>query len=47
MIFASKNRGSQEEIREQCIRAGMNDYLPKPVKLNVLRTVLKEWLNRQ
>ncbi len=30
--------------REQCIEAGMNDYIPKPVMPNILAEVLKEWL---
>lgn len=30
---------------EKCIEAGANDYLPKPVNLENLHTVLKVWLN--
>ena len=30
--------------REQCIKAGMDDYLPKPVKKEDLSTVLEKWL---
>jgi CheY-like chemotaxis protein len=30
--------------REKCEAAGMDDYLPKPIKLDVLKTVLSHWL---
>ncbi len=33
--------------RERCIRAGMNDYLSKPVKLDHLREVLGRWFRKQ
>src|SRR5207245_6440143 len=33
--------------REQCLRAGMDDYLPKPVKLEKLREVLAHWAGVQ
>lgn len=32
------------EDRERCFRAGMNDYLSKPVKLSVLRNKLLRWM---
>jgi CheY-like chemotaxis protein len=32
--------------REQCLAAGMNDYLAKPVKAADLSYVLEKWLNR-
>jgi len=31
--------------RERCLAAGMNDYLPKPITLPALRTVLERWLD--
>jgi CheY-like chemotaxis protein len=30
--------------RDRCIRAGMDDFLPKPVTLETLRQLLQHWL---
>lgn len=30
--------------REKCVAVGMNDYIAKPIDLEVLRTTLKKWL---
>lgn len=29
--------------RERCLAAGMDDYMPKPISLEKLRTMLAEW----
>lgn len=33
--------------REECLRAGMNDYLSKPIKPQALADVLEKWLARE
>jgi PAS domain S-box-containing protein len=33
--------------RERCIEAGMNDYLPKPIDLKVMRGMLARWVAPQ
>ena len=31
---------------EICLEAGMNDYIPKPIKLETLFNVLEKWLSK-
>jgi CheY-like chemotaxis protein len=32
-----------DEDRQRCLEAGMDDHLPKPVRLDVLRSTLDRW----
>jgi PAS domain S-box-containing protein len=34
-----------EEDRQHCLAVGMNDFLTKPVELNVLKSTLSKWLS--
>lgn len=38
---------AMKEDHERCMEAGANDYLPKPVNLDNLMTVLKVWLTQK
>ncbi|MCX3264885.1 PAS domain S-box protein [Pedobacter agri] len=37
--------GNVKDERERCIKAGMNDFVPKPVSETILREVLSNWLS--
>ncbi|WP_316757673.1 PAS domain S-box protein [Pedobacter aquatilis] len=36
--------GNVKDERERCIKAGMNDFVPKPISESMLREVLSNWL---
>jgi CheY-like chemotaxis protein len=37
---------SMEEDREKCLRSGMNDYIAKPIRQDVVYEMIKKWLRR-
>ena len=43
-IIIAMTANAMEGDRDQCLDAGMDDYLPKPVKKEVLHQTLKRWL---
>ena len=42
IVALSANRA--ENIREQCLQAGMDDFIPKPITLDKMELLLKKWL---
>ena len=38
--------GAFEDDRENCIAAGMDDFMTKPIGLNTLKTMLAKWSNK-
>jgi signal transduction histidine kinase/ligand-binding sensor domain-containing protein/DNA-binding response OmpR family regulator len=41
-VIVAMTANAMIEDREECIRAGMNDYLPKPVKIEALLAMLQQ-----
>jgi CheY-like chemotaxis protein len=35
---------AQEADKEKCLAAGMDDFIPKPIKSNTIKAVLDRWL---
>jgi CheY-like chemotaxis protein len=33
--------------REKCIDAGMNDYIAKPIKREIVFQIIEKWVNRR
>jgi len=36
---------AMQEDKEECLNAGMNDYISKPIDFKLLKVLLKKWLN--
>ncbi len=44
LTIIAMTANAMEGDKEKCIKSGMDDYLPKPVKLDLLKEVLDKWL---
>jgi len=45
IIIIAMTANAMKEDRQKCLDAGMNDYIPKPIKVSLLESMLKKWLN--
>ncbi len=41
-VIIAMTANAMVEDREECIKAGMNNYIPKPVKIELLVAMLQE-----
>lgn len=44
LLIVAMTANVQRDESEKCLAVGMDDYLPKPLKLETLRNKLKKWL---
>jgi CheY-like chemotaxis protein len=42
-VIVAMKANALPEDREICIRAGMDDYLSKPIKIEEMLSILEEW----
>ncbi|MEO8472705.1 MAG: response regulator [Chryseolinea sp.] len=42
-VIISMTANAMQGDREECMKAGMDDYISKPVKLEALVSVLEKW----
>jgi CheY-like chemotaxis protein len=43
-IIIALTASAQKSDRDTCLKAGMDDYISKPIKSNSLKTILDHWL---
>lgn len=46
-IILAMTANALEEDRENCLKAGMDDYIVKPLKSGILETMILKWCNNQ
>jgi CheY-like chemotaxis protein len=44
MPIIALTASAQEENRQKCFEAGMDDFVAKPIMIGDLRRILKSWL---
>jgi CheY-like chemotaxis protein len=45
-VIVAMTANAMQGDKEECIKAGMDDYISKPVKLDVLVTMLEKWASK-
>jgi CheY-like chemotaxis protein len=45
-VIIALTANAREEDREVCMKAGMDDYISKPIELNILISKLEYWSDK-
>lgn len=43
-IIVAMTANAMQGDREKCLESGMNDYIPKPIKIDTIKTILNKWV---